>query len=152
MEIAAVKLPPDLSGRSGVVLDTMVLVYYFEAHPDFGPRSKAIIETVEAGHFEAAITPVTLAEVMVKPMKKGRSSLVDIYRQAMQCLSGVKLKAITPETGFLAGSLRAKYGLPLPDMFQVAVALQSARPAIITNDRLLRKVKEVDVFLLSDFN
>ena len=35
----------------------------------------------------------------------------------------------------MAGSLKAKYGLPLPDMFQVAAALAQPANAIITNDR-----------------
>ena len=151
MEFAVVKLPAGLAGRHGVVLDTMVLVYFFEAHPEFGPRCKAVIEAVESRLFEAAVTPVTLAEVIVKPLKENRASLADVYRQALQNMTGISLVSITHETGYLAGTLRAKYGMPLPDMMQIAVALQSQKPTLITNDRTLRKVKEVDVFLLSDF-
>ncbi len=55
-----------------------------------------------------------------------------------------------PEVGWMAGALRAKYKLPLPDMIQAAFALQSARPSLLTNDRTLRRVEEVDVFLLDD--
>jgi predicted nucleic acid-binding protein len=54
------------------------------------------------------------------------------------------------EIGFIAGSLRAKYGLPLPDMFQVAAALTQPANAIITNDRDIQRVRETDVILLSD--
>ena len=50
----------------------------------------------------------------------------------------------------MAGSLKAKYGLPLPDMFQVAAALAQPANAIITNDRDIQRVRETDVFLLSD--
>ena len=54
------------------------------------------------------------------------------------------------EIGFMAGSLRAKYALLLPDMFQVAAALTQPANAIITNDRDIKRVQETDVFLLSD--
>ena len=50
----------------------------------------------------------------------------------------------------MAGSLRAKYGLPLPDMFQVAAALSQPANAIITNDHDIQRVREIDVFLLGD--
>jgi len=50
----------------------------------------------------------------------------------------------------MAGSLRAKYGLPLPDMLQVAAALSHPANAIITNNRDLQRVRETNVFLLSD--
>ncbi|MBT8368890.1 MAG: PIN domain-containing protein [Deltaproteobacteria bacterium] len=54
------------------------------------------------------------------------------------------------EIGFMAGSLRAKYGLPLPDMFQAAAALAQPANAIITNDREIRRVRDIDVLILSD--
>ena len=50
----------------------------------------------------------------------------------------------------MAGSLKAKYALPLPDMFQVAAALAQPANAIITNDRDIQRVRETNVFLLSD--
>jgi len=40
----------------------------------------------------------------------------------------------------MAGSLKAKYGLPLPDMFQVAAAL--AQPAM----QLLQTIETFNVF------
>ena len=50
----------------------------------------------------------------------------------------------------MAGSLRAKFGMPLPDMFQVAAAWAQPANAIIKNDRGTQRVRETDVFLLSD--
>jgi predicted nucleic acid-binding protein len=55
------------------------------------------------------------------------------------------------ETGLLAGSLRAKYGLPLPDMIQVACAMRSNTPTLITNDTAMEQIEEVEVFLLGAF-
>jgi predicted nucleic acid-binding protein len=50
----------------------------------------------------------------------------------------------------MAGSLSAKYGLPLSDMFQAAAALAQPAKTIITNDRDIQRVREIDVFLLND--
>jgi predicted nucleic acid-binding protein len=53
--------------------------------------------------------------------------------------------------GELAGALHAKYSLPLPDLIQAAVAMQSDHPGLITNDKILCRIDEIDVFLLDAF-
>jgi predicted nucleic acid-binding protein len=55
------------------------------------------------------------------------------------------------EVGLLSGGLRAKYELPLPDMIQVACAMQSKTPTLITNDKAMEQIDEAEVFLLSAF-
>jgi len=53
--------------------------------------------------------------------------------------------------GDLAGALKAKYRLPLADMIQAAMAVQTDCPALITNDKALSRLEEVDVYLLEAF-
>ena len=65
----------------------------------------------------------------------------------MPNISDIKFDA---KIGFMAGSLSAKYGLPLSDMFQAAAALAQPAKTIITNDRDIQRVREIDVFLLND--
>jgi predicted nucleic acid-binding protein len=50
----------------------------------------------------------------------------------------------------MAGSLRAKYALPLPDMLQVAIALREAQPTLITHDKALKRVKEAKVLTIAE--
>jgi len=38
----------------------------------------------------------------------------------------------------------------LPDMMQAALALRAPQPTLITNDKALIKVEELDVFLLDE--
>jgi predicted nucleic acid-binding protein len=140
----------DLEGRQGVVIDTMVLIYLFEDHPNFGDICENLFNQIKVNVFSAIVTPITAAEVLVKPLKKGKLSIVDKYRNAIHNMPNVSSIKFDVEIGFMAGSLRAKYGLPLPDMFQVAAALAQPANAIITNDRDIQRVRETDVFLLSD--
>jgi hypothetical protein len=71
----------------------------------------------------SGVTPVTAAELMVKPLQNKRCDPADRYRLALRSMQNVVPVALSFETGLLAGSLRAKYGLPLPDMIQVACAI-----------------------------
>ncbi|RJR17746.1 MAG: type II toxin-antitoxin system VapC family toxin [Desulfobacteraceae bacterium] len=145
------RLPKSLEGRKGVILDTMVFIYLFEDTHEFGSVSEFIFEQTRAGRLECALTPISAAELMVKPIQKGRHDLADRYRFALSSLKNVVPLSLDFEAGLMAGSLKAKYGLPLPDMIQAALAMRSNIPTLITNDREMKRITEVEVFLLSDF-
>ena len=140
----------DLNGRQGVVIDTMVFIYLFEDHPTFGELCEDLFNQIKDGIFSAIVTPITAAEVLVKPLKKGQLSIADNYRNAIRNMPNLSNINFDVEIGFMAGSLRAKYASLLPDMFQVATALTQPANAIITNDRDIQRIQEIDVFLLSD--
>ena len=143
-------LPSDLRGRRGVVFDTMFFIYLFEDVPKYAALCENILGQVAAGFCHGVITPVTAGELVVKPLQQGRPDIADRYRSAMQAITNVEVIPITLKTGWLAGALRAKYRLPMPDMIQAAIALQSERPALLTNDRTLKRVTEVQICLLDD--
>jgi predicted nucleic acid-binding protein len=140
-----------LRGRRGVVVDTNVFIYCFEDSPEHGAAAAFVLEEASAGVFDAVVTPITLAEILVKPLKARRADIADRYRTLLCGLPNVTAVTLDPAAGLMAGALRAEYGLPIPAMLQVAVALRSEAPAIITNDRALLKVSEVSVFPLDAF-
>ena len=145
------KLPKRLIGRKGVVFDTMVFIYLFEDSPEFGAVCDFILGEVRSGKFEGVVTPITAAEILVKPLQHNRYDLADQYRVALKSMRNVLPIPLSFETGLLAGSLRAKYGRPLPDMIQIACAMKSERPILISNDKAFQQIEEVEVFLLSAF-
>ncbi|MBN2414744.1 PIN domain-containing protein [bacterium] len=144
-------LPETLRRREGVVIDTNIWIYLLQDHPRFGSTADFIITRAQEGEFTAVITPITVAELLTGPLRDGRMDLADRIRSGLRGLAGVRPVDLPFEAGEVAGALRAKYGLPLPDMMQAAVAMRSARPAIITNDRQLQRVEEVEVFLPEAF-
>lgn len=137
-----------LDGKTGVVIDTMVFIYLFEDHKDYAGHCEEIIDRMGKGFFSGVITPVTAAELLVKPLQNNLSSIADRYRLAIRNLPNVNLANLDTEIAFMAGSLRAKYGMPLPDMFQAATALRFPARTLITNDRSMTKIEEIDIFLL----
>ena len=102
------------------------------------------------GLFEGVATPITMAELLVKPLKENRPDIATRYRNALASMPNLRLSEIDPMLGCIAGALRAKYNLPLPDMLQLATAALSARPTLITNDTALKRVEDAEVFLLED--
>ena len=129
------------------VLDTMLLIYLFEDAPAYAALCERIFEAVRRGDFQGIITPITLAEIIVKPLRANRPDIADRYRAVLSSFPNLSTCSITPETAIMAGALRGKYEHPLPDLFQIACAMEH-NAALLTNDRALRKITETPLFLL----
>lgn len=144
------KMPRLLKGAKDVVLDTMVYIYLFEdAHKS--SVCEYVINEIANGKFSAVVTPITCGEILAKPLAKQRNDIADTYRRALLSMTNIRPVSLEPEVGFMAGALRSKYGLPLPDMLQVAIAMQGDPGIIITNDKDLSRVSEVQAVLLDEF-
>ena len=143
------RFPSLLKGVNGVVLDTMVMIYLLEDHPVYADPCEELFKWAATGRFSGIITPISMAELVVKPLEAGRNDIADRYRTALCNLPNIRLCDCSWKTGTLAGALRAKYGMALPDMFQVACAMEYGK-VLITNDKALKKVSEIDVILLNE--
>ena len=141
-----------LRGARSAVVDTMILIYLFEDHAAYGDRAESIMRNASRKVFEAIITPVTAAEVLVRPLQAERPDIADHYRTAMAHFDNSRRCSLTWDASCMAGALRTRYGLPIPDMLQVALAMETGSCALITNDRALRRVEEVPVVLLDDLS
>jgi predicted nucleic acid-binding protein len=142
-------IPRALKGVRGAVFDTMVLFYLLEDHPTYAPVCEALFRFAEDGGLSGVITPITLAEIVVKPLCAGRPELADRYQNAIKNLPNIALGELSWKTGVMAGALRAKYGLALPDLFQAACAMEHGG-VLITNDKALTRIEEIRVVLLND--
>ena len=143
------KLPAAMKGCRGAVLDTMFLIYLLEDHPRFGALCEWLLQRAAAGDYSGVVTPITMAEILVKPLRAGRSDLGDRYQAAIRNAPNVTMCDMTWRTGAMAGALRAKYGLPLPDMLQAASAMEHGG-VLVTNDCALKKVEDIRIILLGD--
>ena len=77
---------------STVGLDAGPLIYYIEEHPSFLPKIKPFFEAAERNEFRIVTSYVTLIEVLVHPLRKGRPELAEEYRNIL--LQSYALSAI----------------------------------------------------------
>ena len=57
-----------------------------------------------------------------------------------------------PNIAINAAQIRARYNLELPDALQIAVALNAKCEAFLTNDLTFKRITELRVLVLNDFN
>jgi predicted nucleic acid-binding protein len=90
-------------------------------------------------------------EVTTKPLQLGRPEVADIYEGLLQEISNLTIVNLDPRAARIGAELRAGYGLRTPDSLQIAACIANGADVFITNDRRLRRLKEITVLLLDDF-
>ena len=68
-------LSEELNQINSIFIDTAPIIYYIEAHPQFGPLIKEVVSTFQSGDLNAYSAVITLAEVLAKPIEKGDEKL-----------------------------------------------------------------------------
>ena len=91
---------------------------------------------------------VTLIEVLVHPLREGRSELAEEYRNIL--LQSPALTAVSLDEGIAEESaeLRARHGIRTPDAIQLATAIRSGASWFLTNDAELANLPEISVLVL----
>lgn len=139
----------DLRGKKSIALDAMILIYYAEAHPEWGAFSRAILQCAEEGNKQLYISAIALTEVLTGYRKQKDRGAEEIFWNMLQALApSLSIIPITIEVADRAATLRVKYGLRTPDALHIATAIAVGADAYITNDTKLKAVREIEVITL----
>ena len=112
-----------------IYVDACIVIYAFEAHPQFGPPARAAFKRASAG--QLAVSPLVKLECLVAPMKTGNLVLQHYYEQGLAQFTLLQL----PDQVFLdAAALRAKFNLKTPDAIHLAAAQHHGCEALWTHD------------------
>ena len=134
----------DLPGGALVLVDSAPIIYTLEAHGKFAARFASLFQRHAKGEIILAVTTVTIAEVLVGPLKAGEEALAKRYRAVLEAWQVVDLTCDIAES---AARLRGKYGLKLPDAIQAASALAINADALVTHDRDFSKLRGLRVLI-----
>lgn len=142
----------ELSRASSLFIDTAPIIYYIEAHSQFGPLVKEIFESFLRGRISAYSSVLTLTEVLPKPIEAGDAKLARKFSEFLEHGKNLNLVEITAAMAKQAGVLRGRYSvLRALDAIQIAAALDVGADVFIANDKKLKRIKEIHVLVLSDY-
>jgi predicted nucleic acid-binding protein len=144
-----------LTARLGQIdligLDTMIFIYAFECHPDYGPLAKAVFRALEEGLCYGCASVLALGEVLTGAKKAQNTELLSRYRDVFQRFPGLNVADVDKVVMERMADLRVCHGIPTPDAIHLGTALVYGAGAFVTNDIRLRKVTEIEVLVLSEF-
>jgi predicted nucleic acid-binding protein len=135
-----------------IFLDTAPVIYFIEAHHQFGPLVKQVVELMNENRIQAFTSVLTLSEVLPKPVETGNDELVEKFKTYLKSGPNLTLLSIGEAIGETAGVLRGKYPyLKTVDAIQIAAALDANADVFLTNDKKLSGIKEIKIIVLSDY-
>lgn len=141
----------DLRGTV-VALDTAPLIYLIEENPTYISVVRPFFESVDRGEFQVLTSVVTLAEVLVHPMRQGDHDLAEQYRRILLHAKHVTTLPVSEVIAEEAAQLRARHGLRMPDAIQLATAMTAGATSFLTNDTRLPSLASLKVIVLNQLN
>ena len=99
-------LSEELIRINSIFVDTAPIIYYIEAHPQFGPLAKEVVSAFQSGDLRAYCSVITLAEDLPKPVEKGDEKLVRKFAEFLKHGRNLTMIEISEGTAEAAGKLR----------------------------------------------
>lgn len=139
----------NLPSNAKVYLDSAILIYSVEAHPDYRELLRPLWLSLQASEIEVISSELSLMEVLIVPLRNNDTALVNDYRELM--LNGeMQLIPIIQTILTQAAQLRATTNLRTPDAIHVATAINTGSTLFLTNDLRIRQVPNLSIIVLQD--
>jgi predicted nucleic acid-binding protein len=132
----------DLPEEALLLVDSPPVLYILEDHPHFGPRFAPLFAAHAAGRLRFALTTITVAEVLIGPLRAGDDALAQRYRAILESWRSV---ALSIDIAASAAQLRASLRLGLADAVQAANALAINAAALATHDRDFSRLRSLRI-------
>ena len=106
----------------------------------------------QSAKLNAFSSVITLTEVLSKPIENGDERLAKKFAEFLKGGKNLSMIEISENIAETAGELRGRYSsLRTIDAIQVSAAMNIGADAFLTNDKKLKQIKEIQVFLLIDY-
>ncbi len=131
-----------------IALDTSLFIYLFEENPAYLAPSAKVLHAIESGKYKGVFSVIGMIEILTGPKKKGRANIAAEYEYRLRKFPNLSIIGINERIVWLSSDLRAKYSITTPDAIHIATAIDAGAKKFITNDKALKKVREITVEML----
>jgi predicted nucleic acid-binding protein len=136
-----------------VYLDANVVIYAVEGFADVAAQTQALLLALDASEIVAVTSELTLAEVLVKPLRDQNQAGVAAYQAFLTPTPVLQLVPVSRDVLEEAARLRATTNLRLPDAIHLATARLAGCDSFLTNDDLFKPAGPVvPVKILSEIS
>lgn len=122
-----------------IYLDANILIHIVEGHTRYRTILERLVLEIESGRLSAFTCELSLAEVLVRPLRDGDRQRVATF-EALLAPNSPDLALIAVDRSVLlrSAAIRASLGIRLPDAIHVAAAEAVGCTVFLTEDRGLK--------------
>ncbi len=131
-----------------IALDSNVFIYHFEHNLKYTPYTTKIFSSFIENSNHGVTSVISIGEALSYPAP---SSLLKKIEEKFRNLPNFIIFDVTQEIAIKTAQIRRNYKFRLPDSIQLATARHTKAEIFITNDKNMKKFKEVKVVLLEEF-
>lgn len=127
--------PIDAFRGGRIYLDANVFIYAVEGYPKYLGLCSEILSGIQSGAFRGLTSELTLAEVLVRPLREGASEVVAVYEELLQSRTSFDVIPVTRALLRRSSEIRALLGCRLPDALHAATAEAGSADVLLTADQ-----------------
>jgi predicted nucleic acid-binding protein len=133
-----------------IAFDANVFIYLFEGSGALSRTAASVLDAISDGRATGLTATIALSEVIVGLVRAGDETMAERYLDAIRSIEHLHVVPATLEIAADAGFVRGRKGLTLADALHVATARAAGASVLVTNDRRIRPMPQLDVVQLSD--
>ena len=138
-------------GRT-VYFDTNIFIFAVEGLAEVETQIKSLLDALAAREITVVTSELTLAEVLVKPLRDGNTALQETYGRLLHATAVFQLIPIQRDILRAAAVLRATTKLKLPDAIHLATSDFTACDSFLTGDLSFRSTRATNIKILSELD
>jgi predicted nucleic acid-binding protein len=131
-------------------VDTVIFIYVIQYEKKYRKFSDQFLSAINNDNLKVITSMMSLIETLVGPYKHSDHILLQFFQEAFADNSKIETKEVNEKVATEAAKLCANYNLSEQDGIQVATAITNNCEAFLTNDKTLKKVKDIEVLVLDD--
>lgn len=132
-----------------IYLDSNIWIYSSQGTPAYKQALSSMFAAVDAGTLSVVTSELSLAEILVRPIREGNTLEQQTYIKAITNTKNSIAVPVERTILIQAAKLRSRTKLKLPDAIHAATAMSSQCTTFLTNDKQFRTVPKLPIVLLS---
>ena len=135
-----------------VYFDANIIIYAVEGFAVLEDQVKALLGALGSREIVGITSELTLAEVLVKPIRDGKVHLRRTYARFLQTTPAFQVIPIRRDILEGAAALQATTKLKLPDAIHLATSDIANCDSFLTNDLLFKSTARANIKILSEID
>ncbi len=120
-----------------VLIDTAPFIAYISKEAPYHDLVRPLFQAIAKGELHAITSMITLAEVLVHPLREKNTELAARYQDILLHSENLTTFPVSQDIALRTAEIRATHNVRVPDAIQVATAIVGGAGVLITNDKRL---------------